>query len=193
MSGCNGIVVAPGFGHRGIKGKILATRYAREKNIPFLGICLGMQVAVIEFAQNVLNLENADSTELSPDDMEGMSAVIDLMEHQKDISDYGGTMRLGAYDCRLINKDSNVFRAYNKLSVRERHRHRYEFNDSYLKEFEDNGMKAVGINPETDLVEIIEIPGHKWFVGVQFHPEYRSTVLNPHPLFVDFIKYSIEN
>lgn len=190
MSGCNGIVVAPGFGHRGIKGKILATRYAREKNIPFLGICLGMQVAVIEFAQNVLNLENADSTEMNP---KTPHPVIDLMEHQKDISDYGGTMRLGAYDCRLINKDSNVFRAYNKLSVRERHRHRYEFNDSYLKEFEDNGMKAVGINPETDLVEIIEIPGHKWFVGVQFHPEYRSTVLNPHPLFVDFIKYSIEN
>ncbi|MBN2772829.1 MAG: CTP synthase, partial [Prolixibacteraceae bacterium] len=186
---CSGIIVAPGFGHRGMKGKILAAQFARENNIPYLGICLGMQVAVIEFARNILNLEGADSTEMNP---KTPHPVIDLMEHQKDISDYGGTMRLGAYDCRLIDKDSNVFHAYNKLSVKERHRHRYEFNDIYLKDFERHGMKAVGINPETDLVEIIEIPGHKWFVGVQFHPEYRSTVLNPHPLFVDFIKYSME-
>jgi len=148
-----------------------------------------MQVAVIEFARNVLKFENADSTEMNP---KTSYPVIDLMEHQKDISDYGGTMRLGAYDCMLIVKDSNVFRAYNKLSVKERHRHRYEFNDTFLKDYEKKGMKAVGINPETDLVEIIEIPDHKWFVGVQFHPEYRSTVLNPHPLFVDFIKFSME-
>lgn len=189
LSGCNGIIIAPGFGHRGMKGKILAAQYAREKNVPFFGICLGMQVAVIEFARNVLKLENADSTEMNP---KTPYPVIDLMEQQKDISDYGGTMRLGAYDCRLIDTDSKVFKAFNKLSIRERHRHRYEFNDIYLKDFETNGMKAVGINPETDLVEIMEIPDHKWFVGVQFHPEYRSTVLNPHPLFVDFIKYSLE-
>jgi CTP synthase len=189
LGSCNGIIVAPGFGHRGMKGKILAVQYVREKNIPFFGICLGMQAAVIEFARNVLKLEHADSTEMNP---KTPHPVIDLMEHQKDISDYGGTMRLGGYDCRLIDQNSKVFKAYNKLSIRERHRHRYEFNDIYLKEFEANGMKAVGINPETDLVEIIEIPEHKWFVGVQFHPEYRSTVLNPHPLFVDFIKYSLE-
>jgi len=189
LRSCNGIIVAPGFGHRGMKGKILAAQYARENNVPFLGICLGMQVAVIEFARNVLNLNNADSTEMNT---KTPHPVIDLMEQQKDISEYGGTMRLGGYDCRLIDTGSNVFRAYNKLSIRERHRHRYEFNNKYLEDFEGNGMKAVGVNPETDLVEIMEIPSHKWFVGVQFHPEYRSTVLNPHPLFVDFIKYSLE-
>lgn len=184
----NGILVAPGFGNRGIKGKILAVQFARENNIPFFGICLGMQMAVIEFARNVLNLEDADSTEINP---KTPYPVIDLMEQQKEVIDFGGTMRLGAYDCRIVAKRSNSFNAYNKLTIRERHRHRFEFNNSYLAQFEKAGMKAVGINPETDLVEIMEIPSHKWFVGVQFHPEYRSTVLNPHPLFVDFIKNAL--
>ncbi|VAW15541.1 CTP synthase [hydrothermal vent metagenome] len=189
LKGLNGIIVAPGFGHRGMDGKILAAKYARENNIPYLGICLGMQVAVVEFARNVLNLEDADSTEMNP---KTQHPVIDLMEQQKGITNFGGTMRLGAYECSIISKKSNVFNAYNKLSVKERHRHRYEFNNAYLKQYEDAGMKAIGINPDTDLVEIMEIPGHKWFVGVQFHPEYRSTVLNPHPIFVDFIKNSLE-
>ncbi len=183
-----GILVAPGFGHRGIKGKILAARFARENNIPYFGICLGMQIAVIEFARNVLGLEDADSTEINPGTP---YPVIDLMEQQKEVTDYGGTMRLGSYDCRLITKKSRVFEAYNKLNTSERHRHRFEFNNAYLNLFEKAGMKAVGINPETDLVEIMEISSLKWFVGVQFHPEYRSTVLNPHPLFVDFIKNAL--
>jgi CTP synthase len=147
-----------------------------------------MQVAVIEFARNVLNLEDADSTEMSP---KTAHPVIDLMEQQKGITDYGGTMRLGSYECRIIENNSNVCKAYNKLTIYERHRHRYEFNDAYREKFLVAGMIPVGINPETNLVEIIEIPSHKWFVGVQFHPEYRSTVLNPHPLFVDFIKNSL--
>jgi CTP synthase len=188
LSQLNGIIVAPGFGHRGMKGKILAAKYARENNIPYLGICLGMQVAVIEFARNVLNLEDADSTEMSP---KTPHPVIDLMEQQKGITDYGGTMRLGSYECRIIENNSNVCKAYNKLTIHERHRHRYEFNDAYREKYIKAGMVPVGVNPETDLVEIIEIPNHKWFVGVQFHPEYRSTVLNPHPLFVDFIKNSL--
>lgn len=188
LKGVGGILVAPGFGHRGIKGKILAVQYARENNIPFFGICLGMQMAVIEFARNIMNLEDADSTEMNA---KTPHPVIDLMEQQKEVIDYGGTMRLGAYDCRLVVKKSNSFAAYNKLTVRERHRHRFEFNNAYLRQFEKAGMKATGINPETDLVEIMEIPDHKWFVGVQFHPEYRSTVLNPHPLFVDFIKNAL--
>ncbi|WP_346863701.1 CTP synthase [uncultured Draconibacterium sp.] len=188
LAGLNGIIVAPGFGHRGLKGKIYATKYARENNVPFLGICLGMQVAVIEFARNVLMLEGADSSEMNP---KTPHPVIDLMEQQKGITNYGGTMRLGAYECRIIEKESNVCRAYNKLTVYERHRHRYEFNEMYRQQYIDAGMTPVGINPETDLVEIMEIPDHKWFVGVQFHPEYRSTVLNPHPLFIDFIKNSL--
>ncbi len=188
LSGLDGMIVAPGFGHRGMNGKILAASYARENNVPYLGICLGMQVAVIEFARNVLKLEGADSTEMNP---KTPFPVIDLMEQQKGITDYGGTMRLGAYECRIIEKESNVCKAYNKLTVYERHRHRYEFNDSFRQQFIDAGMVPVGVNPETDLVEIVEIPSHKWFVGVQFHPEYRSTVLNPHPLFVDFIKNSL--
>lgn len=188
LSHLQGIIVAPGFGHRGMKGKILAARYAREKNIPYFGICLGMQVAVIEFAQNVLNLTDADSTEMNP---KTPYPVIDLMEQQKGITNYGGTMRLGAYECRIIESESNTCRAYNKLTIFERHRHRYEFNDAFREQFIKAGMVPVGVNPETDLVEIVEIPGHKWFVGVQFHPEYRSTVLNPHPLFVDFIKNSL--
>ncbi len=188
LSHLNGMIVAPGFGHRGMRGKILATKYARENNTPFLGICLGMQVAVIEFARNVLMLDGADSSEMNP---KTPHPVIDLMEQQKGITNYGGTMRLGAYECRIIEKDSNVCKAYNKLTVYERHRHRYEFNELYREQFANAGMTPVGINPETDLVEIMEIPAHKWFVGVQFHPEYRSTVLNPHPLFIDFIKNSL--
>ncbi|MFA7490452.1 MAG: CTP synthase [Mariniphaga sp.] len=188
LTSLNGIIVAPGFGHRGVKGKVLAVRYAREKNIPFLGICLGMQIAVIEFARNVLNLAGADSTEMNP---KTPYPVIDLMEQQKGITEYGGTMRLGAYECRLADTGSHVYQAYNKLTLFERHRHRYEFNDAYREQFMQAGMVPTGVNPETDLVEIIEIPSHRWFVGVQFHPEYRSTVLDPHPLFVDFIKHSL--
>lgn len=188
LSHLNGIIIAPGFGHRGMKGKIEAARYARENNIAFLGICLGMQVAVIEFARNVLGFEGADSTEMNP---KTSYPVIDLMEEQKGITNYGGTMRLGAYECRIVEKDSNVCKAYNKLTVYERHRHRYEFNDSFREQFSEAGMVPVGINPDTNLVEIMEIPDHKWFVGVQFHPEYRSTVLNPHPVFVDFIKNAL--
>lgn len=184
----NGIIIAPGFGHRGMKGKIHAAKYARENNITFLGICLGMQVAVIEYARNVMKLENADSSEMNP---KTPHPVIDLMEQQKGITNYGGTMRLGAYECRIIDENSKVSKAYNKLTVFERHRHRYEFNETYRQQYIDAGMVPAGINPDTDLVEIVEIPEHKWFVGVQFHPEYRSTVLNPHPLFIDFIKNSL--
>ncbi len=183
-----GILVAPGFGHRGIEGKILATKYARENNIPFLGICLGMQIAVIEFARNVLNFKGADSLEMNP---KTSYPVINLMEEQKNITEKGGTMRLGAYDCRL-KKQSNCFEAYKSENISERHRHRYEFNNEYLEAFEKAGMMATGKNQETGLVEIVEIPKHKWFVGTQFHPEYKSTVLNPHPLFVAFVKATIE-
>jgi CTP synthase len=186
---CDGIIIAPGFGHRGIEGKIVAAKYARENNIPFFGICLGMQIAVIEFARNVLKFSDADSTEMNESTKH---PVIDLMEEQKEITDKGGTMRLGAYACQL-KKDSKVYDAYGKPKIMERHRHRYEFNDTYLKNFEDAGMKAVGINPETKLVEVVEIPNHPWFVGVQFHPEYSSTVLQPHPLFVAFIKAVLEH
>lgn len=180
----DGIIVAPGFGPRGIEGKILAVKYARENNVPFLGICLGMQCAVIEFARNVLNYEKADSTEMNP---KTKHPVIDLMEEQKSITYKGGTMRLGGYKCRITN-DSKVFKAYGKTEVIERHRHRYEFNNKYFDDFASGGMIPTGINPESDLVEIMEIKNHKWFVGVQFHPEYSSTVVNPHPLFVEFIK-----
>ena len=189
LKGCQGIIVAPGFGHRGIDGKILAAKYARINKIPFFGICLGMQIAVIEFARNVLKMCGADSTEMNT---ETKFPVIDLMEEQKEITDKGGTMRLGAYDCHL-KKDSKSYAAYGKSKIIERHRHRYEFNDTYLKQFEDAGMKAVGVNPDTTLVEVIEIPDHPWFVGVQFHPEYSSTVLQPHPLFVAFIKSVLDN
>jgi len=188
FKGIKGIAVAPGFGHRGIEGKILAVKYAREKNIPFFGICLGMQCAVIEFARNVLGLEKANSSEM---DEKTPFPVIDIMEEQKNVLEKGGTMRLGAYPCR-IDKKSKAYQAYGKELVEERHRHRYEFNDNYLNEFKSAGMIPVGINPETNLVEIIEIPAHKWFVGVQFHPEYRSTVVQPHPLFVNFIKAALE-
>lgn len=188
LSGLSGIIVAPGFGHRGIEGKIVAVKYAREKNIPFLGICLGMQMAVIEFARNVLGLEGADSTEMNE---KTDYPVIDLMEEQKGITEKGGTMRLGAYLCRITDKSSNLFRAYGLPEIYERHRHRYEFNNHYLDDFKKAGMKPVGINLDTNLVEVIEIPEHKWFVGVQYHPEYSSTVLSPHPLFVAFVKASM--
>ncbi|MBN1952585.1 MAG: CTP synthase [Bacteroidales bacterium] len=187
LAGINGIVVAPGFGDRGIEGKILAAQYARENNVPFFGICLGLQCAVVEFARNVLGLEKAHSTEMHT---KTNYPVIDLMEEQKGITEKGGTMRLGAYPC-IVNKKSKVYNAYKKEQIEERHRHRYEFNDKYLAEFEAAGMKAVGINPDTKLVEIMEIPDLKWFVGVQFHPEYSSTVIEPHPLFIHFIKAAI--
>jgi CTP synthase len=182
-----GILVAPGFGKRGIDGKIIAAGYARKNNIPYFGICLGMQCAVIEFARNVLGWTNANSTEMNS---KTDYPVIDLMEEQKNIVNKGGTMRLGAYSCRL-KKGSNVQKAYGIEEVKERHRHRYEFNNKYLSDFEHAGMKATGINPDTNLVEIVEIPKHKWFVGVQFHPEYSSTVINPHPLFVHFIRNAL--
>ncbi len=184
-----GILVAPGFGHRGLEGKILSVKYARENNIPFLGICLGMQVAVIEFARNVLQLEGADSLEMNP---KTPYPVINLMEEQKNISEKGGTMRLGAYDCELIN-GTKIAEAYGRKIISERHRHRYEFNNEYLKQFEAAGMIAAGVNPDTELVEVVELKNHKWFVGVQFHPEYKSTVIAPQPLFVEFIKAAMEN
>ncbi|MBN2523281.1 MAG: CTP synthase [Bacteroidales bacterium] len=182
-----GILVAPGFGDRGIDGKILAARYARENDVPFFGVCLGLQCAIVEFARNVLGLEKAHSTEM---ERKTPFPVIDLMEEQKGIIDKGGTMRLGAYPCK-IKKGTKTFEAYNKDKVSERHRHRYEFNNYYLNDFEKAGMIATGINPQTNLVEIMEIPEKKWFVGVQFHPEYSSTVIKPHPLFVNFVKATI--
>lgn len=184
-----GILVAPGFGHRGLEGKILAVKYARENNIPFMGICLGMQVAVIEFARNVLKLEDADSLEMNP---KTPHPVINLMEEQKNVTEKGGTMRLGAYDC-ILKEGSKAFTAYKQKEISERHRHRYEFNNEYLEQFEAAGMKAVGMNPDTGLVEAVELEGHKWFVGVQFHPEYKSTVIKPQPLFVEFVKVAMEN
>jgi len=189
LKGFEGIIVTPGFGQRGIAGKILAVKYARENNIPFLGICLGMQCAVIEFAQNVLKLEDANSIEMN---RKCKNPVISIMEEQKMVTEKGGTMRLGSYPCKLL-RDSNAYRAYKTLKINERHRHRYEFNNKYQEMFSKAGMIATGVNPETELVEIIEIPKHKWFVGVQFHPEYKSTVTNPHPIFVGFVKAIIEN
>jgi CTP synthase len=183
----DGILVAPGFGHRGVQGKLEAVRYARENNIPFLGICLGMQCAVIEFAHNVLGYKEANSTEMNHTTP---YPVIDLMEDQKNVTDMGGTMRLGAYECQLTEA-SKAYEAYQAATVQERHRHRYEFNNEYLDAYKKAGMKPSGCNPDTGLVEIMEIPEHKWFVGVQFHPEYSSTVLKPHPIFMSFIKAAI--
>lgn len=180
----DGILVAPGFGERGIEGKIEAVRYARENNIPFLGICLGMQCAVIEFARNVLNLKEAHTVEI---DANTAYPVIDMMEEQKTISNMGGTMRLGEYDCEVL-ENSNAYKSYGTTNFKERHRHRYEFNNKYLAEYEKNGMIATGKNPNTGLVEIVEIPANNWFVGVQFHPEYKSSVEDPHPLFSAFVK-----
>ncbi len=184
----DGILVAPGFGERGFEGKLRAVQYARENNIPFLGICLGMQCAVIEFARNVLNKPKANSSEINPSTPD---PVIHLMESQKDITDKGGTMRLGAYDCKVA-KDSTAHKVYRREMISERHRHRFEYNNSYLEQYEAAGMIATGINPENNLVEIVEIPSHQWFIGVQFHPEYKSTVANPHPLFVSFVEAAIK-
>ena len=189
LEGFDGILVAPGFGSRGIDGKLLAVKYAREHNIPFFGICLGMQCCVIEFARNVAGLKDAHSAEINPD---SPHLVIDLMEEQKKISQKGGTMRLGSYACTL-EKGSHAAKAYGKTSITERHRHRYELNNNYKAQLEAAGMKITGTNPETGLGEIVEIPSHKWFVGVQFHPELKSTVANPHPLFVKFIKAAMGN
>lgn len=189
LNDVDGILVAPGFGNRGIEGKIEAIRYARENNVPFLGICLGMQCAAIEFSRNVLGLKGAHSTEM---DADTPYPVIDLMETQKKISGLGGTMRLGAYDCKL-NKNSIAYRQYKEVSIRERHRHRYEFNNKYREDFIKNGMRIAGVNPQDDLVEIIELENHPWFIGVQFHPEYKSTVASPHPLFTGFVKAALEH
>lgn len=188
LGGFDGILVAPGFGSRGIEGKLEAVRFARENNIPFFGICLGMQCCVIEFGRNVLGLKDANTAEIDPT---GKNRIIDLMEEQKKVSHKGGTMRLGAYACNL-EKGSNAAKAYGKTHISERHRHRYELNNKYKDKLEAAGMKVTGVNPETGLGEIVEIPSHKWFVGVQFHPELKSTVANPHPLFVRFVKAAIE-
>jgi CTP synthase len=179
----DGILVAPGFGERGIEGKINAVKIARENNIPFFGICLGMQMAVIEFARNVLHLKNANSVEMDP---KTPFPVIDLMESQRKISKKGGTMRLGAWDCKL-KEGTLVHDIYKSAKISERHRHRYEFNNDYLSQFVEQGLVASGVNPDKNLVEVIELPDHPWFVGVQYHPEYKSTVANPHPLFVAFV------
>ena len=189
FKGLHGILVAPGFGERGIEGKIDAVKYAREQNIPYLGICLGMQMAVIEYSRNVLGLEGANSTEMNKDTP---CPVIGLMDEQKHITDKGGTMRLGAWKCDLV-ADSIVGKTYNTKTIEERHRHRYEYNNEYRKQLEAAGLKTTGINLETGLVEIIEIENHPWFVGVQFHPEYKSTVASPHPLFVSFVKAANEH
>ena len=183
----DGILVAPGFGDRGIEGKIRAVQYARENNVPFLGICLGMQMAVIEFSRNVLGLDSANSTEMNPNTA---SPVINLMEEQKDVTDKGGTMRLGAWECEL-KKGSKAHDIYEQSMILERHRHRYEFNNEYKEKLENAGLTATGFNPKTGLVEIVELPSHPWFVGVQYHPEYKSTVANPHPLFVAFVKAAL--
>lgn len=183
-----GILIAPGFGERGLEGKILASKYARENKVPFLGICLGMQMAVVEFARNVLNLQDANSREIDP---RCLNPVIDLMENQKKISVKGGTMRLGAYPCKIA-KNSKLYECYKEDLVYERHRHRYEFNNKYLEIFEANGMKAVGINPTEQLVEAVEIENHPFYIGVQFHPEYKSRFEKPHPLFISLVKAAIE-
>lgn len=188
LKNLDGILVAPGFGERGLEGKITAVRYARENQIPFLGICLGMQMSVVEFARNVLNMEDANSSEVDP---KTSHPVIDMMESQKKITQKGGTMRLGAYPCE-VKKGTRAFHAYGKVRINERHRHRFEFNNKFLKQFEKAGMIASGINPGNNLVEIIELNDHPFYVGVQFHPELKSTVLNPHPLFVKFIKSAME-
>ncbi|RCT54818.1 CTP synthase [Winogradskyella sp. KYW1333] len=184
----DGVLVAPGFGERGLEGKIEAVHYVRENNIPFLGICLGMQMAVIEYARNVLGIKNANSIEM---DESAENPVISLMESQKNVVNKGGTMRLGAWDCDIV-EGSIAHSVYNEKRIKERHRHRFEFNNDYKDQIESAGMKATGYNPETGLVEIVEIPGHNWFVGVQYHPEYKSTVANPHPLFVAFVNASLQ-
>jgi len=186
-----GVVICPGFGQRGIEGKIIAAEYCRTHDVPTFGICLGMQMMVIEFARNVLGYQDANSSEMSADTRH---PVIDLMEEQKSVTNMGGTMRLGGYDCEL-REGSRAAEAYGSrydiaqhMTIRERHRHRYEFNNQYKEDYESAGMKCVGINPAADLVEIVEIPTLRWYIGTQFHPEYSSTVLHPHPLFMSFVK-----
>ena len=207
----DGLVICPGFGQRGIEGKLLAVRYAREHDVPCFGICLGMQMMVIEFARNVLGYAGACSRESSEASQQLQFSgekcetatpsgagqqdevfVIDLMAEQKNISQKGGTMRLGAYDCQL-KEGSKVAAIYGKSLVSERHRHRYEFNNQYMADYESHGMECTGRNPASGLVEIVEVPSLRWFIGTQFHPEYQSTVLHPHPLFMDFVKHCIEN
>ena len=185
----DGVLVAPGFGERGVEGKIDAVKFVREQQIPFFGICLGMQMAVIEYARNVLKLNDANSSEMNP---ETSDPVISLMEEQKTVTDKGGTMRLGSWTCHL-KQDSIVSDVYKTKTIQERHRHRYEFNNDYKSQMEAAGMQATGLNPDTNLVEIVELPDHPWFVGVQYHPEYKSTVANPHPLFVAFIKAALKH
>lgn len=189
LAGLDGVLVAPGFGERGIEGKIEAIRYVRQNKIPFFGICLGMQMAVIEYARNVLKLADANSTEM---DTETTHPVIHIMENQKGVSEKGGTMRLGAWDCSL-KKDTLVYSVYNQELISERHRHRYEFNNTYKDQFEQAGLIASGVNSDTDLVEVVELKNHPFFIGVQYHPEYKSTVANPHPLFVAFVKAAVKN
>ncbi len=187
LCGMDGVIIAPGFGQRGIEGKFSAIKWCRENDVPTFGICLGMQCMVIEYARNVLGLADANSTEM---DVHTPYNVIDLMEEQKSISNMGGTMRLGAFACRLLPQ-SRVAKAYGTTEVSERHRHRFEFNDEYRERFEQGGMKCVGENPDTRLVEVVELPEKRWFIGTQYHPEYQSTVLHPNPLFLDFVKASI--
>ena len=187
LAGQDGIIICPGFGQRGIEGKMVAAHYTRTHDIPTFGICLGMQMMVIEFARNVLGYADANSREM---DEKTPHNVIDIMEEQKNITHMGGTMRLGQYEC-VLRQGSRAFNIYNKQIIRERHRHRYEFNNSFLVAFERAGMMCVGRNPESDLVEVVEIPGLQWYIGTQYHPEYQSTVLKPHPLFLDFVKHAI--
>jgi CTP synthase len=183
LMGLDGLLVAPGFGFRGVEGKIIAVKYARENHLPFFGICLGMQMSAIEFARNVLGIKDADSTEMNPDTP---NPVIDMMEEQKKVTMKGGTMRLGSYPC-VIKQNSLAYSIYGKTEIHERHRHRWEFNNKYLKQFEDAGMIASGVNPQSGLVEIMELNNHPFFIGVQYHPELKSTVENPQPIFVHFI------
>jgi len=187
LSKMDGVLIAPGFGERGISGKLHAIKYIREKNIPFFGICLGMQCAVVEFAKNVLKIRDAASEEVNP---KSSNPVIHLMPDQVGIKLLGGTMRLGAFDCKLT-KGSKVAKAYGKTLISERHRHRYEFNNEYLEQINQAGLKATGINPQSGLVEVVELESHPFFVGVQYHPELKSTVENPHPLFIAFVKAAV--
>ncbi|MDE6272185.1 MAG: CTP synthase [Muribaculaceae bacterium] len=188
LKGMAGVLIAPGFGQRGIEGKFTALKWARENDVPTFGICLGMQCMVIEYARNVAGLQDANSAEMDPD---APFKVIDIMEDQKNIAKMGGTMRLGAYECDLA-EDSLAARAYGKTSISERHRHRYEFNEAYRKRLEEAGLRCVGENPQTGLVEVVEVPALRWFVGTQYHPEYQSTVLHPHPLFMSFLEAAID-
>lgn len=189
LKGIDGVIVAPGFGQRGTEGKLVALKYCREHNLPTLGICLGMQMMVVEGARNVLGLEGAHSSEIEPNTA---YPVIDLMDDQKSVVNLGGTMRLGAYDCHLM-AGSKVAQAYGKLDIRERHRHRYEFNSKYEQAFEEAGFALTGKNPDSGLVEVIERPELDWYIGVQFHPEYSSTLIHPHPLFMSFMRAAIKH